>query len=328
MPDEILLHIFQFLDLDAVLACERVSRRWRKVALDAGVWRRTVVVCSAQHGQVCPATLKIIRSHRMVLRHLKMQYILKYSSVSSLSGICKNLSALEMVMCRIQVELEEDLKRWPKLKKLNLKNSLLKSTRPILLPLGYFKELTFLCLSDFGLTTENCDALLQCSQLNHILIDQIKGLEISNIRKLISTKQQTIITIHLYGGESIDDDCVLMLAQCPKLKDLNILHCEALTDRALDGIANLKCILRLQIWHNTSFSEAKLMKTFETERLRQLRRLSLSRVRNVTGNVVDIISEYYTNLMFLALYLCPRINKSHCENQLKAKFRNIEIVLY
>lgn len=257
-----------------------------------------------------------------------MQYILKYPFLSSLTGLCKNLVTLEMIMCRVQVELEEDLKKWPNLKKLNLKNSMLKSERPLLLPLDHFKHLTFLGLSDFGLTTENCDSLLQCNYLNHILIDKIRGLSLEYIKTLINTKQQTLITFHIYGGDSVDDECLLMMAQCPMLRDLSITRCENLTDRALDGVSKIEPITHLQLWNNNVFSEAKLKKTLAQVNLRKLRRLSLSRVQNVTGAIVDVISEYYTSLKFLALYQCPRIINTDYEKQLKAKFRNIQIVLY
>lgn len=328
LPDELLLHIFKFLELDSVLECEKVCRRWRKLATDSGIWRRTHIVCSAQSGQVCPKTVRVIKTHCEIVRHLRMQYILKYPYLSSLTTLCNNLLSLEMVMCRIQVEVEEDLKQWPHLQKLNLKNSMLKSERPLLLPLDHFKELTFLGLSDFGLTNENFHSLLQCHYLNHIVIDKIKGLDLNYIKTLINTKQETLITFHIYGGESIDDDCLFLLAKCSMLKDLSIIRCESLTDRALDGVANLVPITHLQIWNNYVFSETRLMRTLQHENLRKLQRLSLSRIENVTGGVVDVISEYYTSLKFLALYQCPKVINNDYEKQLKAKFRNIHIVLY
>lgn len=327
LPDELLLYIFRHLDIDSVLQCEKVSRRWRNLATDSGLWRHTQIVCSAQSGQVCPKTVRLIKSHCKIVRNLRMQYILKYPYLSSLTTLCDNLLSLEMVMCRIQVEVEEDLKQWPHLKRLNFKNSMLKSERPLLLPLEYFKELTFLGLSDFGLTNENCDSLLQCQYLNHIVIEKIKGLSLSYMKTLISTKRDTLMTLHIYGGDSIDDDVMFLLAKCTVLKDLSIIRCESLTDRALDGVAKLVPITHLQIWNNYVFTEDRLKKTLEHVNLRKLQRLSLSKISNVTGAVVDIISEYYTNLTFLALYQCPKVVNNDYEKQLKAKFSNIEIVL-
>lgn len=328
LPDELLVQIFQFLELDDVLACERVCRRWKALAADDAIWRRIKIVCIAQRAQVCPKTVRIIKSHCNVIRHLRMQYVLKYPFISSLISRCKNLLSLEMIMCRIQVEIEEDLKQWPQLEKLNLKNSLLKSTRALLLPLDHFTELTFLGLSDFGMTPENCDSLLHCQYLNHIVIDKIICLELHYIKTLINTKQQTLETLHMYGGEAIDDDCLFLLAKCPKLTDLCIIACESLTDRALEGITELKPITHLQIWNNAVFSDAMIRKTLEHENLRKLQRLSLSQISNVTGSVVDIITEYYTDLRFLALYQCPKIEKNSYENQLKAKFKDINLILY
>lgn len=241
--------------------------------------------------------------------------------------MCSNLQSLEIIMCRIQVEIEEDLKQWPYLKKLNLKNSMLKSNRPLLLPLDYFRHLNFLGLSDFGLTPENCDSLLLCTHLNHILIEKIQCLDLEYIKTLIRTKQQTIETLHIYGGESVDDDCMFMLAQCPSLKDLSILRSDRLTDRGLDGIALFEPITHLQIWNNQVFTEEKIYETLQQVNLRKLRRLSLSRIANVTGSIVDIVCEYYTSLTFMALYQCPKVVHSNYDKQLKAKFKNIVTVM-
>lgn len=231
-------------------------------------------------------------------------------------------------MCRIQVEVEEDLKQWPHLQRLNLKNSLLKSQRVLLLPLDHLKELTFLGLSDFGLTTDNCNSLLQCPNLNHIVINKIMGLEMDYIKTLIKTKQETLKTLHIYGGDSIDDDCIFLLTKCSVLQDLSIIRCENLTDRALDDIAKLERITHLQIWNNYVFSEEKIERTLQHENLRDLKKLSLSRITNVTGGVVDILYKCYTSLKFVALYQCPRLVKKDYEALLRSKFKNIEIVLY
>src|SRR5262245_37933150 len=40
LSDEILLHIFQCLSLEHVLACQAVSRRWHKIATDPELWKR------------------------------------------------------------------------------------------------------------------------------------------------------------------------------------------------------------------------------------------------------------------------------------------------
>lgn len=328
LPDELLIEIFKLLPLDELLQCENVCRRWRKVARDAVLWRRIIIVCSGQLGEISEKNLEIIDSHRKWVHCLKIQYILNYPVIKSVTNKCSNLISLELIMCRIEKEFDEDIKKWVNLRKLNLKNSLLKSKVDLEIQYDQFKHLTYLGLSDFGLSSANCDSLLKCSYLCHINIEKIRGLSLDFIKLLIETKKHILVTLHINGGKAVDDECLFMLAQCPALKDLAIIRCECLTDKALISLSNMMVIEQLQLWNNDIFSEIALIKTLECPQLTKLKSLSLSRIKNVSPVIVDVISESLKSLKFLALYQCPKIINTDYEKQLKSKFRNIDVVLY
>ncbi|OWR49627.1 f-box/LRR-repeat protein 13 [Danaus plexippus plexippus] len=252
-----------------------------------------------------------------------------YSVIKFVIDQCENLISLELVMCRIGKDFEYDILKWPNLKKLNLRNSILLSSNiDLMVPFENFCHLQYLALSDFGLSSLNCDSLLGCNYLTHILIEKIKGLGLEFINKLILSKQKIIKTLHIYGGNSINDYTLKLLSNCVSLNDLAIVRCENLTDKGFISLTQLNNLQHLQIWNNNNFTETGILQVLGSPSIKQLKSLSLSRIQNVTPVSVDLLSEYYKNLKFLALYHCPKIIHTDYEKQLKSKFRNIDVVLY
>ncbi|KAH9639442.1 hypothetical protein HF086_002131 [Spodoptera exigua] len=331
LPDELMINIFKYLPLESILECENVCSRWKTLCRDLTLWRGIIFVFSGKPGQteVREKTLEILESHRECIRCLKIQYVYSYPVIKSIIEQCPNIISLELVMCRIAKEFEEDITKWSDLRKINLKNSLvLMNNVDVLVPYGNFKYLNYLALSDFGLPAATRDSLLQCHYLSHIFIEKVKNLTLDYVKQLIVNKMKILKALHIYGGDAVDDECLLLLSRCNLLKDLAIIRCENLTDKGLIKLADLKKTRHLQIWNNTVFSEENLRRTLASPNLVKLESLSLSRIDNISPVIVDVISEYYKNLKFLAVYQCPRIINTDYEKQLKSKFRNIEVVLY
>ncbi|XP_021194910.3 F-box/LRR-repeat protein 7 [Helicoverpa armigera] len=331
LPDELLINIFKFLPIETILECENVCSRWKKLSRDPALWRGIVFVYSGKPGQseVSEKNLQIIETHSECIRCLKIQYVYSYPVIKSIIEQCHNIISLELVMCRIAKDFEDDITRWPNLRKINLKNSLvLMNNVDVLVPYDNFKYLNYLALSDFGLPVATRDSLLRCNYLSQIYIEKVKNLDIDYVKKLISSKMLILTALHIYGGDSVNDECLLMLSHCNLLKDLAIIRCESLTDAGLIKLADLKQIQHLQIWNNVNFTEHNLHRTLSSPNLVKLESLSLSRIGNISPVIVDVISEYYKNLKFLAVYQCPRIINTDYEKQLKSKFRNIDVVLY
>ncbi|XP_053605259.1 F-box and leucine-rich repeat protein 13-like [Plodia interpunctella] len=331
LPNELIITIFKLLPLESLLACQHVCQRWKKLAQDASIWRSILIVYSGKPGQseVSERNLEIISSQSASIFCLKLQYVYNYQFIKSILQRCDNIMLLDLVMCRIGKDFEDDVKKWPNLKKINLKNSLLLvNNDDVIIQYDQFKYLKYLALSDFGLSSSNCYSLLKCTYLSNILIEKIKNLNIDYVKELIISKQHILETFHIYGGDSVDDRCLQLLSKCQMLKDLAIIRCENLTDAGLVALADLKHAEHLQIWNNINFTEINLLRTLSSPNLICLQSLSLSRIGNVSPVIVDVISEYYKNLKFLAVYQCPRIINTDYEKQLKSKFRNIDVVLY
>ncbi|XP_026731998.1 F-box/LRR-repeat protein 7-like [Trichoplusia ni] len=331
LPDELVIHIFKFLSLKSLLKCEKVCNRWKKLARDSALWRPIVFVYSGKPGlsEESKKSLKIIETHSECVYCLKIQYVYSYSVIKSIIQQCHNLTSLELIMCRITKEFEDDVTRWPNLRKMNLKNSLvLMNNVDVMVPYDQFKYLNYLALSDFGLPAVTRDSLLRCNNLSHIFIEKVKDLDLEYVQNLINSKKEILTALHIYGGDAVNDECLLMLSQCHLLKDLAIIRCENFTDAGLIKLTNLRHLEHLQIWNNVNFTEANLHRTLASPNLVKLKSLSLSRIGNVSPVIVDVISEYYKNLKFLALYQCPRFINIDYEKQLKSKLRNIDVVLY
>ncbi|KAJ8719018.1 hypothetical protein PYW07_016574 [Mythimna separata] len=328
LPDELLINIFKYLPLDTILECENVCSRWQQLARDGALWREIGFVYSGKPGQseVSERNLQIILTHGECIRCLKIQYVYSYSMIKSIIEQCPNIISIELVMCRICKDFENDIMNWPNLRKINLKNSLvLMNNVDVLVPYDHFKNLNYLGLSDFGLPAATRDSLLRCNNLSHIFIEKVKNLDLEYVKNLIVSKMQILIAFHIYGGEAIDDECLSMLSRCHSLQDLAIVHCENLTDAGLLKLADLKQIQRLQIWNNKMFTENNLHRTLSSPNLVKVVSLSLSRIANISPKIVDVITENYKNLKFLALYQCSVNTDS--ERQLKVKFRHIDVVL-
>ncbi|KAJ8724437.1 hypothetical protein PYW08_015911 [Mythimna loreyi] len=331
LPDELMINIFKYLPLETILECENVCSRWKKLSRDPTLWRGIVFVYSGKPGQseVSAKNLEIIETHSECIRCLKIQYVYSYSVIKFIIEQCHNIISLELVMCRVAKEFENDIMKWPNLRKINLKNSLvLMNNLDVLVPYDHFKYLNYLALSDFGLPVATRDSLLRCNYLSHIFIEKVKNLDLEYVKNLILSKMEILVAFHIYGGDAIDDECLSMLSHCHLLKDLAIIRCENLTDAGLVKLADLKRLQHLQIWNNVIFTENILHKTLSSPNLVKLESLSLSRIGNISPVIVDVISEYYKNLKFLAVYQCPRIINTDYEKQLKSKFRNIDVVLY
>ncbi|VVC92522.1 unnamed protein product, partial [Leptidea sinapis] len=308
LPDELIISIFKYLSIDDLLTCKCVCVKWRKLSLDPMLWRRLLIVYSGKPGQseVNEKSLRIIKLHPNLVYCLKIQYEYNYSIIQSMMAKCKNIISFEVVVCRIKEKFKDDIKKWPHLKKLNLKNTMPFEAITWTISFDHFKELKYIALAEFGLNSSNCETLLDCTCLTHINIEKIKDLELDFIKKLIDMKQSKLETLHIYGGSSVDDSCLQDLTKCPKLKDLAILRCENLTNRGLIHLANLNHIERLQIWNNNNFTEIMLLKTLQSPNLITLKSLSMSRIKHISPAAIDTISEHYKNLKFLALYQCPR----------------------
>lgn len=331
LPDELLIYIFKWLPVETLICCENVCVKWQILAHDPTLWKPLVFVYSGKpdHTEVSEKNLEIISSHSELVYSIKIKYVYSYSKIKSVINQCSNLTSLELIMCRIEEGFVSDILKWPRLKKLNLKNSLLiLNEKTLLLPFDKLKDLQCLALSDFGLYPTNLDGLLQCRNISQLYIDKIRNLTLDFVTELISAQQNVLEAFHIYGLDSINNHSIQLLSDCPRLKDLAITRCEKLTDVAFLALASLKSIESLQLWNNSKFSEKALLATLSTPNFKKLRSLSLSKIKNVTPVVVDLISEYYKNLKFLALYQCPRIIDTDYEKQLKSKFRNIDVVLY
>lgn len=329
LPDEIVLSIFKLLPLQTLLTCENVCQRWRKLSHDLSIWRDMLIVYSGNSNAKLNNSISIIRSHGQWISCIRFQYIDNYTHTRALLQNCENIISLELVMCNLVKDFVEDIKKWPKLKKLNLKNSMLyPRDADALIDFKYFKELNYIDLTDFGISSTNCNDLVACTHLSHIYLNKIQTLSLSNVKDLIKSKLSILRSFHIYGGHSVDDTCLYYLSQCPNLRDLAITRCEQLTDRGLLELTNLKQLNQLQLWNNSIFTELALITMLGESNLFYLNSLSFSRIYNMSPVVVDIISENYKNLKFLALYQCPKIINTSYEKQLKVKFRNIDVVLF
>ncbi|CAG9120977.1 unnamed protein product [Plutella xylostella] len=333
LPDEMILQVFHLLPLESLLQCEQVCRHWRKLALDTTLWKRITIIYSGKPGQteVSEKNLEILTSHCDYICNVKIQYVYNYPFIMSILEKCPNLTSIELIMCRVSTDFPDDLLRWPKLKKLSLRNSLLLQTKEntdTLIKFNHFKDLSYVALADFGLSSSNWNMLIQCVHLNHLYLEKIRDIEIDQVKELILAKKRSLVCLHVYGGTAIDDKCLQLLAHCPCLEELVIIRCDNLTDAGLLPLAGLTQIKNLQIWNNKHFTEMGLLSTLGSPNLIKLKSLSLSRVKNISPVIVDLISEHYKNLKFLAVYQCPRIIDTDYEKQLKSKFRNIDVVLY
>ena len=229
LPPNILLTIFNYLDLKSLCKSSRVCRLWHNCANDTSLWR----VVDLRPYQINLRSLKKI-VHRRISEYTKELYI---------KGLVTTTKKLENLSSSL---LEEIQKKAVNLETLSLNNFYFKkvmvesfpgcitklSLAESLVPLGWFEplkdkklfqSLEFLCLS---------------------LCTRVSSEDISSICQL-----KTLKTLILSGCYRIKDDNVRTICtNLKKLTELDLSHCTQISDVSLHHIArNLKDIQSLSL---------------------------------------------------------------------------------
>lgn len=319
LPKELIVHILNFLPIEDILRCESVCNLWKTLSQNYTIWKKFVIVYTHDpyHSRVNDRNLQLMKTHTQLIYCIKLQYIYDYSYLISLLKNFKNIISLEFISCQVNKDFAKRIKVWPTLRTLSFKNSPMEEE--CMFDFNKMPYLKYLALEYCGLSTVNFDSLLSCN-LSHIFIDQILDLTKENILNLITARQEHIRSFRIYGGDSVDDNCLQLLGKCKLLSNLGIVKCGNLTDKGLTSLASLRSLRHLMLWHNNKFSERALLTTFSNPNLHKIVTLGLVKIDRMSPVIVDMISEKYKSLSSIVLSAGSGFVTDY-EGQMAYKFR-------
>ncbi|XP_028161940.1 uncharacterized F-box/LRR-repeat protein C02F5.7-like [Ostrinia furnacalis] len=331
LPNEILIYIFSMIDFESVLAVAKVCMRWQQLCLTPCVWDNTrLIVCMKNYVRISESIVPFVAKY---VKNVKLQYFKLYPQVrASLISYCPNLTHLEISISQVDSCIFDDLGHWPNLKFLSFRNSLIiqnpenaNGNFVYHLPFEKLKCLETLILSNFALTQNSLYSMLQCPNLVSINIEKMKNIPADFLESLLTTKQSTLRSLHIYG-DTLNDDIIRYISSCRVLQVLHIMTCKTLFDSSLLHLYRLKNLHSLKLRHSF-FSTSALLAYFSNNTFLNLTYLSLSRCHHVTMQVAKAIKTSAPNLKELSFYLCPFIIAPNFNRSELEKMFDIQLLL-
>lgn len=214
MPDEMKMHIFQYLRPKEIVRCSAVSKAWHKMCFDGQLW---IHLDTSEFYRDIPgdSLVKIIAKAGPFVRDLNLRGCVQMrekwtSDGQRLSDACRNLVHFSIEGCRIdRSSIHYFLLRNPKLVHINIS----------------------------GLTATNNSAMKiiaqGCPELEHLNVSWCSNIDTQGLKKVVQScpKLKDLRAGEVKGFN--DKSFMLELFQRNSLERLVMHHCEALDDEAL-----------------------------------------------------------------------------------------------
>jgi len=304
LPDNILLHIFSYMDSMSLVYVSKACRKWYEVSCDKSL-TQTIDICSH------PLTLKQLWkiSHRKLCKNTVSIHF---------KGKMSPTKIMEKITEAYFLDL---LKRCPKLCRLSLQCFDLRELPLTLFPvhLEYLSLLEsmlsmdwFVCLkTNFSLPLLKHIELEKCTKISNSDLESLsylKNLEVLNLRNCyrISARSIPCLTKNLSSLNSMDLSC------CPAVNDVVMHYLSTL------NLINLK----LRYCH--LITNYGIQQLFSKNMGNSLKKLDLFSCHEISDGSLDVIYEHTLCLMFLDLGECHKLTKVRV-NQLKLSLNNCQI---
>lgn len=214
MPQELAMHIFQFLRPKEIVKCSAVSRRWHKMCFDGQLWSN---LDTQEYYQDIPAAslTKIIERAGPFVRDLNLRGCVQMpvswgKDGQNITDACRNLEYFSLEGCRIdRSSVHHFLLRNPRLMHINLSG------------------MKGLSNSALRIIAQNCP------QLEHLNISWCQNVDSSGLIKVVQSCSRLK---DLRAGEvkGFNDQALLLeLFNRNTLERLFVDHCVELDDEAL-----------------------------------------------------------------------------------------------
>ena len=276
LPQEIAVHIFQFLKPKEIVRCSAVSKTWYKMCFDGQLW---INVDTEEYYRDIPAVslTRIMAKAGPFVRDLNLRGCVQMperwgTEGQNISDACRNIQYFSLEGCRID--------------RSSVHYFLLRNPRLVHVNLSGLKELSN---SAMRIIAQGCQ------QLEHLNVSWCHGVD---TRGLLRVVQSCTRLKDLRAGEikGFNDKAMLLeLFERNNLERLVVSHCLDLDDESL------------QLLIHGEDPEIDPLEERAIVAPRKLRHLDLSRCKNLTGNGVKCLAYNVPHLEGLQLSHCDGI---------------------
>ncbi|XP_036354987.1 F-box/LRR-repeat protein 17-like isoform X2 [Octopus sinensis] len=308
LPSSILLEIFKYLTIpERIHSVELVCKKWYELAKDPSLWRH-INFQDFGHKTLSDEILDKITSYSNHVVHLDISNTMGFSpeGISSVLKKCRWLSFLSLKGCcslpdstiQLIAENQHDLEQLYLDDCFCVTNPTIVKVDSLARMLQNCKQLENVNLSDCPLTDSHLVNLCHLPNLKHVYLNSVNMS--STTAKEVAKHCLKLQTLSLCFNDCVDDDCITAVVQ--NARNLRILKCIRcnITDKALIAIAK----------HSS-----------------KLEQLDVSFCSNITNKGVNFVSENCTQLYFLGLFSCEKVESTFLF-QLQKDYPHIRIYCF
>lgn len=329
MPQEIAMHIFQFLRPKEIVRCSSVSKAWHKMCFDGQLWRN---LDTEQYYRDIPAAslTKILTTAGPFVRDLNLRGCVQMPEIwgqdgQKITDACRNLEYFSLEGCRIdRSSVHYFLLRNPRLVHINLsgmKGLTNSALRIIAQNCQYLEHLNISWCSNVD-TRGLLRVVQSCSSLTDLRAGEVKGFDDKAFLNELFTRN-TLERLFVNHCIDLDDECLHVLLQginpeidplteravVPprKLRHLDLSRCDALTDKGVKSLAyNVPELCGLQLSHCEELTDDALTGILESTS--HLTHLDLEELDHLSNTTLQNISKSSSASKL------QHLNISYCEN--------------
>ncbi len=352
MPQELAMHILQFLRPKEIVKCSAVSRRWHKMCFDGQLWSN---LDTQEYYQDIPAAslTKIIERAGPFVRDLNLRGCVQMPESwgkdgQSITDACRNLEYFSLEGCRIdRSSVHYFLLRNPRLMHINLSGMKGLGNSALKIIAQNCPQLEHLNIS----WCQNVDSrglirvVQSCSRLKDLRAGEVKGFD-DQALLLELFNRNTLERLFVDHCVELDDEALQILIQgvepeidplterpvvSPRnLRHLDLSRCSQLTDKGVKCLAgNVPKLCGLQLSYCEELTDDALTGILESTphmthlNLEEVDHLSNSTLQNLAKspcaqNLLHLNISYCENLgdsgMLHVIKSCPKLHTVFMDN--------------
>lgn len=333
MPQELAMHIFQFLRPKEIVRCSAVSRRWHNMCFDGQLWSS---LDTQEYYQDIPAAslTKILERAGPFVRDLNLRGCVQMPESwgkdgQSITNACRNLEYFSLEGCRIdKSSVHYFLLRNPRLIHINLSGMKGLSNSALRIIAQNCPHLEHLNIS----WCENVDSrglirvVQSCSRLKDLRAGEVKGFD-DQALLLELFNRNTLERLFVDHCIEFDDNALQVLIQgvdpeidplteravvSPrKFRHLDLSRCSQLTDKGVKCLAgNVPILCGLQLSYCEELTDDALTGILETTPY--MSHLNLEEVDHLSNSTLQTLarSPCAANLQHLNISYCENLGDS------------------
>jgi len=333
MPDEIKMHIFQYLKPKEIVRCSSVSKIWHKMCFDGQLW--ISLDTSDFYRDISGDSLvRIITTAGPFVRDLNLRGCVQMrekwmSQGQRLSDACRNLVNFSIEGCRIdRSSIHYFLLRNPRLAHINISGLTATNNSAMKIIAQGCPQLEYLNVSWCNnIDTQGLKRVVQaCPKLKDLRAGEVKGFNDKGFM-LELFKRNTLERLVVHHCETLDDESLMVLVQGvnPEIdpltdrpivpprtfKHLDFTRCRNISDKGVESLAhNVPHLEGLQLSQCQALTDDALTGILASSP--RLTHLDLEELEELTNTTLQNLAKAPSNkrLEHLSVSYCEHLGDS------------------